>query len=515
MNSWLDKLDQPTAIVGFGKSGKAVLDFLLNKTTTSLYLYNDTPIPSSMVGEQKKYQRQGVTFLVGEENFSQLESTELIILSPGVDGQSSRFSKLREIGITIISEIELASAFIPVEIPIIAVTGTNGKSTTVSLIHHFIEASGKKSFLAGNIGTPFIPEVDNISRHPGAVVVLEVSSFQLEETVHFRPHIGLILNITPDHLDRYASTAEYFSAKLNLVKNQVRSDYLVLNADDPVLRKHAHANSSSFGQAQRLWFSLSGTIDAKRDKQFDPFASISGTDILVNLENVDCFFMEDRKDGKTGDSPILEGTPNTKNSRSIPDNGKTLEKISLQNNPLRGLHNLENILAAVTAARLAGVSAQTIENALPTFKGLTHRMESVDSIDNVEFINDSKATNVDATLKSISGISAPLVLILGGKDKGGDFTILREIIKKRVNLVLLIGKAAQTIHHQLGTGIQVEPVTDLAEAVAKGYQHLKQTGGVVLLAPGCASFDMFDNFEHRGETFKQEVNRFIKEKQKA
>ena len=518
MISWQDKLDhkldQPTAVVGFGKSGKGVLDFLLEKTGKAPFLYNDTPIPETEAAEQKKYQDKGVTFLVGEEHFNRLEKVGLIVLSPGVDGSKPRFARLREKGIVIISEIELAAAFIPATTPIIAVTGTNGKSTTVSLIHHFLRAGGIPSVLAGNIGTPFIPEVDAISRQAGAMVVLEVSSFQLEEIVHFRPKIGLILNITPDHLDRYASTAEYFSAKLNLVKNQERGDYLVLNADDPVLREHAHANSSSFGQARRLWFSLSRTIEAKKDNGFDIFASIVGKDILLRVGDVDCSSRDSGETGDTGASSVTDATRSTprKGTSPVPPGLKdSCEKISLLNNPLRGLHNLENILAAATAARLAGVSPETIEAALPSFKGLPHRMESSGTLDNVEFINDSKATNVDATLKSIAGITGPMVLILGGKDKGGDFVGLREIIKERVDQVLLIGKAAQTIREQLGAGIDMEPVTDLADAVNKGYRRLKATGGVVLLAPGCASFDMFNNFEHRGDVFKQEVSRLIQE----
>ncbi|UCH93647.1 MAG: UDP-N-acetylmuramoyl-L-alanine--D-glutamate ligase, partial [Candidatus Aminicenantes bacterium] len=336
------------------------------------------------------------------------------------------------------------------------------------------------------IGTPLISQVDRISREADAVVVLEVSSFQLEEIIDFRPHIGVLLNITPDHLDRYASTGDYFSAKLNLVKNQGCSDYLVLNGDDPVLRKHAHGNTSSFGQARQLWFSRCSHMNADRETGTDAGAG-AGIHIFASLMGEEVHLSPGGFLDAAGD----------------------IEKISLRKNPLRGLHNLENILAAVTAARLVGVSSKNIETSIVHFKGLPHRMESVGKIDHVEFINDSKATNTDAALKSISSIPGPMVLILGGKDKGSDFTVLGNVIRERVDQVLLIGQAALTIRSQFSFHKDLPKkfvgVSDLGQAVEKGWQRLQKKGGVVLLAPGCASFDMFKNFEHRGNVFKEEV----------
>jgi len=328
---------------------------------------------------------------------------------------------------------------------------------------------------------PLISQVEAITRNPDSVVVIEVSSFQLEEIIYFQPYIGVILNITPDHLDRYADTAEYFSAKLNLVKNQERSDYLVLNGDDRALREHVHDEPPVFGQARRLWFMR--TKPKTSDTAMEIFASLHGEEIHLQLG---------------GFSPSPEG----------------MEKISLKGNPLRGLHNLENILAAVTTARLLGVSSKHIETSITSFHGLPHRMESVGKIGDVEFINDSKATNVDAALKSITSISEPMVLILGGKDKGGDFTVLGNAIRERVERVLLIGQAAPTIRShfsgQKDLGKKLDNVSDLEEAVKKGWQILQKKGGVVLLAPGCASFDMFNNFEHRGEVFREEVVKLSK-----
>jgi UDP-N-acetylmuramoylalanine--D-glutamate ligase len=312
-------------------------------------------------------------------------------------------------------------------------------------------------------------------------VVIEVSSFQLEEIVYFRPYIGVILNITPDHLDRYADTAEYFSAKLNLVKNQERSDYLVLNGDDRVLREHVHDEPPVFGRARRLWFMRTGAKAS--DTAVEIFVSLHEEEIHMQL-------------GGFSPSP------------------GSIEKISLKGNPLRGLHNLENILAAVTTARLLGVSSKHIETSITSFHGLPHRMEPVGKIGDVEFINDSKATNVDAALKSITGISEPMVLILGGKDKGGDFTVLGNAIRERVERVLLIGQAAPTIRShfssQKALEKKLENVSDLEEAVKKGWQILGEKGGIVLLAPACASFDMFNNFEHRGEVFREEVVKLSK-----
>lgn len=467
------------AVVGFGKTGKGVLDFLLARggvKNFNLYLYNDTSIDEPA---QQQYKQRGVTFLVGENQFMRLADVERIVLSPGVDGRTPRFDRLRQQGIEIISEIELAASFLDAGAnPIIAVTGTNGKSTTVTLIHHILKHCGVNSFLTGNIGTPLISQVEDISGNMDAVVVLEVSSFQLEEIIHFRPHIGILLNVTPDHLDRYATTGDYFSAKLNLVKNQETCDYLVLNHDDPVLRENADREPNRWGFARKLWFSRS-----LRPPEVEVGTWLSGETLYLGLKN------------------------------NGPNEGISVEKISLRDNPLRGVHNLENIMAAVTAARLIGAEPTAIENSIPRFQGLPHRMESLGKIGKVEFIDDSKATNVDAALKSITSIDEPMVVILGGKDKGGDFKILGPAINQRVDNVLLVGQAVDTIRRQLGS-VKMDEVSDFDEAVEKGWQILEKKGGVVLLAPGCASFDMFNNFEHRGDVFKKAFLRLKQAKQK-
>ncbi len=441
------------AVLGFGKTGQAVLEFLLGrKPDTPLVLFNDGEIADKE--RQHEFARRGVRFLTGADQFSELASSQLVIMSPGFDGKSPRFDALRRGGAEVISEIEYAAR--QVKARIIAVSGSNGKSTTVSLIQHLLLAGGRNSRLAGNIGVPFISEVAAIAAD--SLVVLELSSFQLEETVRFRPSVAVLLNITPDHLDRYPSMAEYAAAKFKLFENQKRSDCAVLNGDDPLLR-----DSSKTGRGKTYWFSATRVVARG--------AYIQNHDLVLSM-------------------------------------GKTRETVSLRSNPLRGVHNLENVMAAALACREVGLTAAEIETGLAGFHGLPHRMEEAGKIGRVEFINDSKATNVDAALKSVTSFGGDLVVILGGKDKGSDFSALEQPLRQRARKVLLMGKAAPLIADQLsGLGGLLVHVRDLQEAVAKGYELLAPSGGTVLLAPACASFDMFDNFEHRGEVFKQEVLR--------
>jgi len=441
------------AVLGFGKTGQAMLEYLLAREPhLSLVLYNDEAIAD---GERRsRFERRGVRFLIGADRFAELASCRLVVMSPGFDGREPRFAALRQGGAEVISEIEFA--FRRLRARFIAVSGSNGKSTTVSLVHHLLSGAGRPSHLAGNIGKPLVAEIDAIEG--GSLVVLELSSFQLEEIVRFRPEVAVLLNITPDHLDRYPSMAEYAAAKFNLFKNQQAEDCMVLNADDPLLR-----DGSKLGRGRPLWFSATRPLACG--------AHLQGQDLVLS-------------------------------------EGGEVQAISLRRNPLRGIHNLENIMAAALACRAVGLSAREIEAGLASFRGLPHRMEEAGRVGTVEFIDDSKATNVDAALKSIASIDGNLVVILGGKDKGGDFSALLEPLQQRARRVLLLGKAAPLLAGQLSAlGDRLARVRDLEEAVASGYGVLKESGGTVLLAPACASFDMFDNFEHRGEVFKQEVRR--------
>lgn len=444
--------NERVGVVGFGRTGKALLDFLLEKKLfENIFLYNDETINEIEIKEN--YKKNGVNFLIKENDFSKLECMDLIILSPGINARTERFNKIRK-SVNVVSEIEFASTFINSKI--IAVTGTNGKSTTVSLIHHILKNNGVKSIIAGNIGIPFISQVNDISSD--SVVVLEVSSYQLEEIIDFRPYIAILLNVTPDHLDRYSSLEDYFSKKLNIFKNQKKSDYMILNYNDNLIRNYRYRSY----EAKRVFFSIKEVLE-------------DGAFVRDNYIHLDFMSKE--------------------------------ERVSLDRVPLKGVHNLENILSSVIAARIMGIESGNIQKSIKGFKGLPHRMESLGKIGKVEFINDSKATNVDATLKSINSIDENMILILGNKDKGGDFKLLESSIKQRVCKVFLIGSAAHTIYNQLiNIREKLNFVKDLNEAVNRGYNLLKQKGGKVLLAPGCASFDMFKDFEHRGEVFKKEVN---------
>jgi len=441
------------AVLGFGKTGRAVLEYLLvHEPQTPLLLFTDEPIADAE--QQRFFEQRGVRFLSGTDRFAELAGCRLVVMSPGFDGRHPRFAALRQAGAEVVSEIEFASRRLQARV--IAVSGSNGKSTTVSLIQHLLTSAGVRSCLAGNIGTPLIAEVDAIPA--GSLAVLELSSFQLEEIDRFRPEVAVLLNVTPDHLDRYPSMAEYSAAKFNLFKNQGPADIMVLNADDPLLR-----DAGKLGRGRPFWFSSTRPQPGG--------AHIAGQDLLLDM-------------------------------------GAGKETVSLRRNPLRGIHNLENIMAAALACRAVGLDAAAIESALGGFRGLAHRMEEAGRVGRVEFINDSKATNVDAALKSISSIDGDLVVILGGKDKGGDFSALLQPLRQRARRVLLLGKAAPLLAAQLAElGERLAFVCDLEEAVACGYSVLQPAGGTVLLAPACASFDMFDNFEQRGEVFKQEVRR--------
>jgi UDP-N-acetylmuramoylalanine--D-glutamate ligase len=443
-------------IVGMGATGFAVLNYVLNtQYADEIRMYDDQKIDSSRIPKTPAT----LISLIGNHSFKELENCQQIIISPGVNGKAERFNRLRDLGIEIISEIEFSFRFIQAKI--IAITGSNGKSTTVSLIHHLLSRSGFKSFLLGNIGTPLISQVNVITKD--SVVVLELSSFQLEEISRFKADIAILLNITPDHLDRYPSMSEYAQAKLNICNNQTHQDVRIFNANDEYLQSAAAISTPS----QTLWFGTKADF-----KPLSAFIDVANQQLVLNLN-------------------------------------QTKETYPLELYHLKGIHNQENLMAALLACRLLAADPKMIKNALPEFKSLPHRMEPAGSVGRVEYINDSKATNLDAAYKSLCSFEKNVVLILGGKDKGGDFSVLQSEIEKRVKKVLLIGQAAPLIEKQLfKIQSKLLRIADLTEAIAIGYDILKDSGGVVLLAPACASFDMFNNFEHRGQCFLEEVKNF-------
>lgn len=438
-------------VVGLARTGLATAEFLARRgarvTVSELKPADEIGPATEALGAL------GVQLECGGHEERTFLGAQLIIPSPGVPLNLPVLEAARRQGIEIISELELAWRFL--KGTVVAITGSNGKTTTTALLGRFFSDSGRLTQVGGNIGTPAISLVDSASE--ASVSVLEVSSFQLEAITSFRPRLAALLNITPDHLDRHASMREYIAAKARLFGYQRGDDFAVFNADDP--RCTALAPEV---RAQRFWFSRHRRLDmgAYLEDDWVAFA-----------------------DGATRE--------------------RVLERATI---PLKGTHNLENVLAAVCAARLLGVPGEAIRHAVAAFEGVEHRLEFVAEVDGVAFYNDSKATNVDAALKAISAFPANLIVILGGKDKGSDFRPLRAELRARTRCVLLIGAAREKLAAQLRNGLPLEQMETLPEAVARAAQ-LARPGDTVLLAPACASFDQFENFEHRGRVFKDEVRK--------
>ena len=407
---------------------------------------------SAQLGEIVDRLRQaGCALELGGHTNATFLAQDLVVPSPGVPATLPALVAAREAGIPIWSEIDLASRFLRGRL--VAITGSNGKTTTTSLVAHILMGAGIPVIVAGNIGTPLISRIEDSTDH--SVTVAEVSSFQLELIDSFRPDIAVLLNLTPDHLDRHASFEDYCRAKVRLFKNQTERDFAVLNADDPVVARHAPP------RPRLCWFS--------RMRRVAFGASLRDGRIVFRDE--------------CGETQLLERSD-----------------ISL-----RGEHNVENVLAAVSAARLAGASPSAIAGGVRSFPGVEHRLEFVAEIGGVQFFNDSKATNVDATLKALGAFAGGLLVILGGKDKGSDYAPLIEPLRQRSRLVLLIGAAAEKIEAQLGAGVPTVRAGTLDRALTLAWERA-QPGDTVLLAPACASFDQFENFEHRGRVFKQLVH---------
>ena len=354
------------------------------------------------------------------------------------------------LGTPIIGELELASRFLQGQI--VAITGSNGKTTTTSLVGKIFADAGRVTLVGGNIGVPVIELIEKSSA--GTINVLEVSSFQLETVDQFHPHIAVVLNITPDHLDRHGTFKNYAAMKTRITEQQTAADFLVLNGEDPPTQMVAAKT-----KAQIFWFS--GRRPIKQG------AFVHGESILF-----------------------------------IPREGAKAEPVMpVAEITLRGAHNVENVLAAVCAARLGGVEAESIRASVASFKAVEHRLEFLANIIGVEFYNDSKATNVDATKKALEAFPGCVHLILGGKDKNSDYAELGDLIRARVKTVYTIGSAAEKIERQLAGVVKIVSAGTLAIAVAKAAEAAV-VGDVVLLAPACSSFDQFESYEHRGRVFK-------------
>ena len=444
-------------VVGLGKSGVASALFL--KKQGARVTVSDTKSGDELRNEIPVLLDHGITVETGGHGDRTFRGQDLIVVSPGVPVDASPLVQARALGESVIGEIELAAQFLPG--PIVAITGSNGKTTTTTLAGEIMTASGFPALVGGNIGTPAISLAERA--HPETVIVLEISSFQLETIQTFRPKIAVVLNITPDHLDRHRTFEVYADAKARVFENQQGSDFAVLNADDPTC-----VTMGPRTRAQVFWFS--------RQKEVQRGAWVRDGTILFR--------------DQAGQREILQ----------------------VSEIPLKGAHNLENVLAAVCVGLLMGCAPEKIREAVGNFKAVEHRLEFVATIRGVDYYNDSKATNVDATIKALESFPANIHLILGGKDKGSDYTVLNELLRQRVKRVYTIGAAAAKIESQIKA--EVVHAETLENAIRKA-NAVAQPRDVVLLAPACASFDQFKNYEHRGKVFKDIVRSLAGEGGKA
>ncbi len=438
-------------VVGLGKSGLAAALFLRRRG--AVVTVSDVRSADQLAKEIPALIEEGIMVETGGHGLLTFRRQDLIVVSPGVPLDTPELAQVKSFGLPVIGELELAGRFLKGKI--LAVTGSNGKTTTTTLLGEILAAAGLPTLVGGNIGVPVVALIDSSTDESWSV--LEVSSFQLETTEQFHPSIAVILNITPDHLDRHGSFENYCAVKERIFAQQTAEDFLVLNADNPRTVKAAARPA-----ARVYWFSVEHPVEqgAWLESGYVVYrASVDATtEIVMPLKGI----------------------------------------------PLKGAHNVENVLAAVVAARLAGVSADVICRAAEKFQAVEHRLEYVATINGVEFYNDSKATNVDATAKAVAAFSGGIHLILGGKDKNSDYTQLSDLLRQRVSAVYTIGAAAAKIESHLRGVVSIHSCETLDKAV-KAAASSARHGEVVVLAPACSSFDQFENYEQRGLVFKQLV----------
>jgi UDP-N-acetylmuramoylalanine--D-glutamate ligase len=445
----MDVKDKRVLVVGLGKSGVASALFL--KQRGARVTVSDTKSPDQLREEIPMLLDHGIAVETGGHGERTFREQDLIVVSPGVPVDAAPLLQARAAGEPVIGEIELAAQNLPGDI--VAITGSNGKTTTTTLVGEILAAGGLPVSVGGNIGTPAISLVERATRQ--TIVVLEVSSFQLETIQTFRPKVAVVLNITPDHLDRHRTFQTYVDAKARIFENQQSSDFAVLNEDDPTCKTLPDRT-----RAQVFWFS--------RKKEIQQGAFVRDGKILF-------------RDGKSHREVML-----------------------VSEIPLKGAHNLENVLAGVCAGALMGCEPAKIRQAIQNFKAVEHRLEYVATIKGVEYFNDSKATNVDATIKALESFPKNIHLILGGKDKGSDYTVLNDLLRERVKRVYTIGAAAEKIESHIKGAAEIVHAETLENAIRRA-SAVAEPGDIVLLAPACASFDQFQSYNHRGRVFKEVV----------
>lgn len=432
-------------VVGAGRSGLALTDHLCRSGAN--VILSDRREGRQITGLERLADFD-VTFDFGGHSAELFRRADLIVVSPGVPLTVPAIDEARKAGVKIVGEVEIASSAL--QAPTVAVTGTNGKSTTTTLLGEIYDRCGGRTFVGGNLGTPMVEAVEGRWDR----VVVELSSFQLETIETFRPHHALLLNISEDHLDRYPHMASYMDAKKRIFENQTADDFMVLNADDPLVKQLAED-----ANARRVEFSLRRSLTEG-----------------MSLENGDIVWRW--------------------------RNGE--ERFPVDQLQVKGAHNLQNVMAAMIPPLIDGCAARSVWQAATAFRGLPHRMEMIRRLDGVSYCNDSKATNVGSVVKSLEGLDSPVTLIAGGKDKGGDYGPLSEPVRHKVTSLLLIGEAAPRMEEKLGDLTRCERLESLDAAVQRA-REVTPPGGVVLLSPGCSSFDMFASFEDRGRRFARAV----------
>ncbi len=443
----MDLKSKRVLVVGLGKSGVSAALYL--RGLGARVTVSDARPSDALAKEIPALLDAGVMVETGGHGVLTFRRQDLVVVSPGVPLSTPEIAQVRAYGVPLIGELELASLALRGQT--IAITGSNGKTTTTSLVGHILQQSGLHTQVGGNIG---LPVVEMVAGSTGATWnVLEVSSFQLETIDTFSPKIASVLNITPDHLDRHGTFENYAAAKARITENQTTDDYLVLNAENKPAQMVA-----AKAKAQIVWFS------AERRVKQGAFVHGDGIYFLAH-------------EGGTPE-PVMP----------------------LSEVPLRGAHNVENVLAAVAMARLAGVSAENVRTGVGSFQAVEHRLQFIANVRGVDYYNDSKATNVDAAMKALASFPGGVHIILGGKDKGSDYTELLPLLQARAAAVYTIGAAAEIIERQLGDSVSLTHAKTLADAVTTA-SGAAQPGETVLLAPACASFDQFENYEHRGRVF--------------
>ncbi len=447
----MDLKGKRVLVVGLGKSGLAAALFLRHRGAQ--VTVSDVRSAEALAKDIPALLEEGIMVEAGGHGLLTFRRQDLIVVSPGVPLNTPELAQVKSFGLPVIGELELAARFIKGRT--LAITGSNGKTTTTALLGEILKEAGLPTLVGGNIGVPVVSLIDQSTDNTWSV--LEVSSFQLESTDQFHPSIAVILNITPDHLDRHGSFENYALAKERIFAAQDERDCVVLNADNV-----RAAEAATRSKAKVYWFSVEHPV---------PQGAWLEAGQLVYR-------------------PAEEAPTET--------------VMPLSGIPLKGTHNVENVLAAVCAARLAGAPADAIRKAIEKFQAVEHRLEFVATVNGVDFYNDSKATNVDATAKAVAAFESGIHLILGGKDKGSDYRLLAALLRSRARAIYTIGAAAAKIESQLRGVVSIHSCQTLENAVSAA-ASAAHPGDVVLLAPACSSYDQFENYEHRGRIFKELV----------